>query len=77
MNDKEYKRVSCDFYDQLEIHASRKSRLKIKFVNEDEETKELKTAIKTLETKNKEEFLVTESGHRLRLDRILGLSEEE
>lgn len=72
----EYKKVSCDLYDRLESYAIQQKSILIHYfdpagfgVIEDE------IIIKTLETKNKEEFLVAASGLRLRLDKIVSLTE--
>ncbi len=66
-----YQKVSCDFYDQLEAFATQKKELSISYwANDSLITNDIIT-IKTLETKNKEEFLITTSGLRIRLDKIM------
>jgi len=67
----DYKRISCDFYDHFEIYASRKTWVSIVHKN----GTVYNTRIKNLQTANKEEFAIIESGKRIRLDDILELSE--
>lgn len=61
-----YKRIACDFYDHFEIHALRKDWVSI----ETKEGNRLNTRIKSLETKDKEEFAHLLSDKRLRLDEV-------
>ncbi len=74
MKDK-YRCVSCDFYDQLEQYATRNTKLFLSYLASDA-TEQLQAVIRiaTLETKNKEEYMITKSGLRLRLDRIISLT---
>lgn len=74
-NKADYKRVSCDFYDQLEIGATYGKVLLIKYKDEDNMTLLTESSIKTLETKDKEEFVILDNGLRIRLDRIITLNE--
>ncbi len=67
---KEYKRVACSFYDELEILAMRRENVEIFFTQENGEDHLIHTKISNLNTKNKEEFLLTDSGHIIRLDKI-------
>ncbi len=76
MKEPEYKCVSCDFYDQLEIHATFRHQLSA-VIKEGEGTVETEFVIKTLITRNKEEFLVTDNGEEIRLDRIVSLTQKE
>ncbi len=67
----EYKRINCDFYDHFEIFASRKTWVYILL----KDGSEFNTRIKTLETSNKEEFAILNSGRKIRLDVIEELAE--
>lgn len=69
-----YVRVSCNFYDQLEIHAMHGDQLAITFNENEEQTITIHTIIKTLQTINGEEFLITIDGLQIRLDRITELN---
>lgn len=76
-NENNYKRISCDLYDQLEIFATYKTKVRIKYVEPDTTQKEETCIIKTLETKDKSEYLITDKGTRIRLDRIVSMTEEK
>jgi Rho-binding antiterminator len=66
-----YKNIDCGFYDQLEAYATLKKKVMLTFLDEHGVEKNLTTIIKTLETKNKEEFLISTNGDRLRLDKLI------
>ena len=70
-----YNRINCNFYDQLEIFATFNKELNISYLDEDATVINDTIKIKTLETKNKEEFLITMLGRRIRLDKIVTISE--
>lgn len=72
----EYKRVGCDFYDQLESYATLKKKIAIQYIDSSSSNSVYEEiTIKTLETKNKEEFLISTSGLRIRLDKIISLND--
>lgn len=69
---KSYIPVSCDLIDQIEIFATSKKIIKLVYIrNNKEVSKDI--LIKTWETSNKEEFLVTNQDDRIRLDHILSI----
>lgn len=70
----DYQRISCDYYDFLEMYAVQKKLLLLKYDDEHGATVEKHIQIKTLETKNKEEFMISTEGLRLRLDKIINLT---
>jgi len=70
----DYQRVSCDYYDYLEMYAVQKKPLLLAYNDEHGATVKKHIQIKTLETKNKEEFLISTEGLRLRLDKIISLT---
>jgi transcriptional antiterminator Rof (Rho-off) len=71
-----YKRVSCDLYDNLEAYATFKKTLEITYkTDEQADVKTVVMQIATLETKNKAEFLIGSTGLRLRLDKVLTIKE--
>ena len=75
MKDKNpYKRISCDIYDEYERVAVQKKTLLL-MVMGDMMVEQIEGKIKTLETKNKEEFMILESGKRIRLDAIVSWTE--
>lgn len=67
----DYKRIACDFYDHFEIYASRQTWVNILL----KDGQEFNTRIVTLQTANKEEFAIIESGRKIRLDEIHELCE--
>lgn len=73
--DMQYKPINCSTYDKLEALAVQKTICVIQFLESDTETV-ISSKIKTLETINKEEFLILETGTRIRLDNIITLNGE-
>lgn len=73
INNKQYKAISCVLYDSYEAFSVKKTKLKILYFN-GKEKKEILDYIIRLETKNKEEFMVLNSGIKIRLDRIIELT---
>ena len=65
----QYRPVGCDFVDQIEIFATQKKQVDVTYDNGNAIVTE-QHVLKTWETKNKEEFLITVSGLRIRLDFI-------
>ena len=74
MKVEKYQPISCDFYDELELLAIRKTVAKIIIRSEEDGVEEIQNAIKTLYTKNKEEFLVLENGREIRLDKLVSVN---
>ena len=70
----EYKRVNCDFYDQLEDYATKGKKLLL-MVMDDVSVSEIEGKIKTFATQNQIEFLILESGEHIRLDNIMSVTE--
>ena len=66
----DYNRVSCDFYDELEALATRKKLCEIIFINNGS-TAVIQARIANLYAKEKSEYLVTDSGLEIRLDRLV------
>lgn len=64
-----YKPVACDLVDQIEILATQKKQVELSYHTGKSIVTE-KHILKTWETKNQEEFLITRSGLRVRLDKI-------
>ena len=74
MKEQKYQPISCDYYDELEIVAMRQTIAEIIFKNEAGEEKTISTKIKTLQTRNSEEFLILENGDEIRLDRLVSMN---
>ena len=75
MKKEPYTPIACQFYDVLELTASRKQKTVIAFFNESKKVETLETQIKTLVTRNKEEFVVLENDQEVRLDQILSVGD--
>ena len=66
----EYSKISCDFYDQFEIHAMRQNWVELRFKGEIEGSKSKISKIKNLVTKDKEEFAILLDDGSIRLDQF-------
>ncbi|MEL6989303.1 MAG: hypothetical protein AAGK97_15940 [Bacteroidota bacterium] len=67
--------VSCEVYDSLELLALRKTEVWLEFNDLDGNVIRERHTIEDLITKEKEEYLISTSGLRLRLDKILNINE--
>jgi Rho-binding antiterminator len=70
---KEYKPIACGLYDELELRALRKQRVKLTFQNDNKENGKIECIITDLYSKDKVEFLKTSDGNIIRLDDVLEL----
>lgn len=68
-----YQPISCDYYDFLEAWAVRRQQVQIHYLDEQGISHALAGVIRTLETRNKEEFMILDSGLEIRLDRIMAI----
>lgn len=71
--EKEYKPIACGLYDELELRALRKQKVKIVFLNDKKENGIVECVIADLFSKNKVEYLKTEDGNIIRLDDVIEL----
>ena len=71
--EKKYVPIDCNFYDEIEILAMRKSKCSVVYFSEENEQTTIEGVIKNVYAKNKEEFLEMESGLTFRLDRLISL----
>lgn len=69
-NENQYSPINCDFYDHFEIHAMNQTWLQIKY-DDSGNQESIYTKIKTLETRDKEEFALLLQGNELRLDKVV------
>jgi len=72
--EKKYIPISCDFYDEIELLALRKSTCKVIFRNKNEEEEMIEGVIKNVFSKNKEEFLDMGGDVKIRLDRLVSIN---
>ena len=68
--------ISCNFYDELELWAIRKTNCKIVYLNDTNERQTIEGVIKNLFTKEKIEFLLLENGFQLRLDQLVSVNDK-
>lgn len=71
--EKKYVPINCDFYDEIEIRAMRRSQCTVVYLTENGESTSIHGIIKNVYSKNKEEFLEMENGLIFRLDRLISL----
>lgn len=71
---KSYTPIDCNLYDQLELWSMRKQSCSIIYLKENIQTTTVAKII-TLQTIDKEEFLVLEDDSKIRLDRIVKIND--
>lgn len=64
----DYVPIDCDFYDRLEAAAVQRRSVEVCFQPPGEAEKRILARVMTLETRQREEWLVLDNGQRLRLD---------
>ena len=69
--DKKYKPIACGLYDELELRALRKQRVKIIFLNVRDDNELIECIITDLFSKDNTEYLKTDNGRIIRLDNII------
>ena len=70
MSEEKYKNISCHLYDELEGFASLKQRVIITYLFDGEE-KTFIGYIADLKTEESKEFLITNEGGVIRLDKLI------
>ena len=68
--------ISCDFYDELELWAIRKTNCKFVYLNDTNERQTIEGVIENLFAKEKIEYLLLENGFQLRLDRLVSVNDK-
>lgn len=69
--DKKYKPIACGLYDELELRALRKQRVRIIFLNAKDNNELIECIITDLFSKDNTEYLKTDNGRIIRLDNII------
>lgn len=77
MEKEKYKPIACQFYDVLEMHASRKEEIIIAYFESEQSVKTISTKIEDIKTRDKEEFLVLSDNSEIRLDQILSVNDSQ
>ncbi len=66
-----YKPVNCDFYDELEALATQKKNCAIRFKGDNEGISSIQAKIADLYTHEHIEYMKTDSGLEIRLDKLV------
>lgn len=74
--DREYKKVSCDFYDELEALTIMRKTCKIEYWNENGIKTITHDQIRNLYSKEGIEWLETAKGLKIRLDELIKVDEK-
>lgn len=68
-----YQPIDCNYYDELVLLAMRKKKIAIVYRISDSKITTIETVIRDIYTKEKEEFILTESGLPIRLDKLISV----
>jgi len=68
-----YKPISCSFHDYLEHYATKKSYIGIQYFDDIHAFRNVSAIITDLQTVNGEEFMLLNTGHRIRFDQIISI----
>jgi Rho-binding antiterminator len=72
---KDYQPIDCDYYDRLEAWATTQADCSIVFNDEQGEQQEISAKIEDVYTKDKIEYLKTNTGTVVRLDALLSVND--
>lgn len=75
MKDTSYQPIDCGFHDLLLAKATLREIIQLQYYDKGNNRATVSSIIKDVYTKNKEEFLLLESGERVRLDRIITVND--
>ena len=70
----DYRPISCDFHDELQLISLRKMIVPIVYRKQDDMEITIESKIADLYTREKEEFLLLPSGEEIRLDRLVSVN---
>ena len=72
-----YTPIGCQYYDVLELNASRKTVCTIAYFETESKVRTVKSTIEDIFTKEKAEFLKLADGSEVRLDKILSVNDTQ
>ena len=72
-----YRPISCDFHDILEDAATRRLLTEVKYTGTDGSEHTVRSKIRDITVENQEEFLLLETGEKIRLDRLITVNHED
>jgi Rho-binding antiterminator len=67
---KTYQPINCEFHDAIESYATRRETVDIVVEDSAEVSRNIRTVVCDVYSRNGEEFMLTDGGEILRLDRI-------
>lgn len=72
-----YTPIGCQYYDVLELNASRKTVCAIAYFETEKSVRTVESTIEDIFTKDKVEFLRLADGTKIRLDKILSVNDTQ
>lgn len=69
-----YQPIDCNYYDRLEAWATLREPVLLEFLGGNGQPQAETAVIRDLYVRNKAEFLLTEAGRELRLDRLMAVN---
>ena len=72
-----YRPIGCQYYDVLELNASRKTVCTIAYFETESKVRTVESTIEDIFTKDKAEFLKLADGSSVRLDKILSVNDTQ
>ena len=76
-NKVKYIPIACQYYDVIELNASRKKEVELAWLDWNEKVITKKDVIKDILTRDKEEFLILSDQTEVRLDRIISIDDTQ
>ena len=67
---KTYQPINCEFHDAIESYATRRESVDIVVEDPAENRRSIRTVVCDVYSRNGEEFLLTDAGERIRLDKV-------
>lgn len=74
---KTYQPISCDFHDILEDAAVRRLLVEVDYRDPQGSERTVNSKIKDITVEGQEEFLLLESGEKIRLDQLISVNHQE
>lgn len=65
-----YRPINCEFHDAIESYATRREPVDIVVEDPAENRRIIRTVVVDVYSRNGEEFLLTDAGERIRLDKV-------
>lgn len=72
-----YKPISCDFHDILEDAAVKRLLVDVVYQDDQDHESTVTSKIKDITVEGQEEFLILNSGEKIRLDRLVSVNHQD